>query len=147
MASMTDSLENKLIDFLFRGQAYTPPATWYVGLLTAAPSDSAAGTEVVGNGYARVAVAASLANFAGTQSAGSTTASTGTSGTTSNNGTITFPAPSGGNWGTVTHLGLYTLASGGDLEFQAALTASRVINDGDTAPNFAIGALTLQIDN
>ena len=57
MAAMTDYLENKLIDFLFRAQALgitgatagagTGPATLYVGLLTAAPSDSAAGTAIL----------------------------------------------------------------------------------------------------
>ncbi len=146
MASMTDYLENKLIDFLFRGQSYVPPGSWYIGLLTAAPSDSAAGTEVSGGSYARVAVACSLANFAGTQGAGTTTVSSGSSGTTSNNGAITFPAPTA-NWGTVTHLGVYDAASGGNLCFQVALSASKVINSGDAAPSFAIAALTAQIDN
>ena len=39
----------------------------YVGLLTAAPSDNGGGTEVSGGSYARVAVNATLANWAGTQ--------------------------------------------------------------------------------
>ena len=41
MSAMSDYLENKIIDWLLRGQAYTPPATAYVGLYTAAPSDAA----------------------------------------------------------------------------------------------------------
>lgn len=146
MAAMTDYLENKLIDQLFRGQAYAFPATLYIGLLTAAPSDSAAGTEVAGGAYARVAVASSLSNWAGTQAAASTTASSGTGGTTSNNGAITFPAPTA-NWGSVTHFAIYDAASAGNMLVWGALTAAKTVNNGDAAPSFAAAALTFQVDN
>jgi len=146
MAAMTDYLENKLIDQLFRAQAYTFPTTLHIGLLTAAPADGTAGTEVAGGSYARVAVASSLANWAGTQAAASTVASSGTSGTTSNNATITFPAPTAA-WGVASHWGIYDAASAGNLLFYGALGASKTINNGDAAPSFAAAALTLQIDN
>jgi hypothetical protein len=128
---MSDYLENKLIDQLFRGQAAPTTTTLYVGLLTAAPSDAGGGTEVSGGSYARVSVGSSLANWAGTQSAGSTVASSGTGGQTSNNGAITFPTPSTG-WGTVTHFGIYDAASGGNLLFWGALTIAKTINQADT---------------
>ena len=146
MAAMTDYLENKLIDQMFRAQAYTFPSTLYVGLLTAAPSDSTAGTEVSGGSYARVAVTNSLANWAGTQSAGSTAASSGTSGTTSNNNAITFPAPTA-NWGSVSHFAIYDASSAGNMLIWGALTASKTVNNGDAAPSFAAAALTFQVDN
>jgi hypothetical protein len=156
MAAWSDFAENKLVDWFFRGQAIgitgasaaagTGPTNLYVGLLTAAPSDTGGGTEVTGGSYARVTVASSLANWAGTQSAGSTTASTGSSGTTSNNNPITFPAPTA-NWGVVTHFGVYDATSGGNLLFWAALTASKTINNGDAAPSYAAAQLTFQIDN
>jgi len=146
MAAMSDYLENKIIDWLLRGQTFTPPATAYVALLTAAPSDTGGGTEVSGGSYARVSVSSALANWAGTQSAGSTTASSGTGGTTSNNGSITFPAPTA-NWGTVTHFAVYDASTAGNLLFWAALTTPKTINNGDAAPSFAAGALTFQIDN
>lgn len=146
MAAMTDYLENKIIDQIFRGQAYTFPTTLYVALFTANPTDSAAGTEVTGGSYARVAVVASLANFAGTQSAASTTASTGTTGTTSNNGTVTFPAPTA-SWGVITGIAICDAASAGNQLFFGALTTSKTVNNGDAAPSFAAAALTLQIDN
>jgi hypothetical protein len=130
MAAASDFLENKLVDWLLRGQSFTPPATVYVALLTAAPSDSGGGTEVTGGSYARVAVGSSLANWAGTQSAGSTTASSGTGGQTSNNSAIAFPTPTA-NWGTVTHFALYDAASAGNLLIQAALTTARTINTGE----------------
>jgi len=89
-----------------------------------------------------VAVTASLANFAGTQAAASTTASSGTGGVTSNNGSITFPSPSA-SWGTVTHFGIWDASTGGNLLFHGALTTSKTINNGDAAPSFAAAALTL----
>jgi len=157
MTANTDFFENKLIDFIFRAQALTAigtataaagtgPATLYVGLFTANPTDSTAGTEVTGGSYARVAVTSSLANWAGTQSAGSTTASSGSSGTTSNNNTITFPAPTA-NWGVVTGSGIFDASTGGNLLFWGAQTPNKTVNNGDPAPSFAAAALSYQIDN
>ena len=156
MAAMTDFMENKLLDWLLRAQAIgitgataaaaTGPATVYVGLFTAAPSDVGGGTEVTGNAYARVPVTSSLANWAGTQSGGSTVASSGTSGTTSNNAIITFPTPTPAGWGTVTHFGIFDALTAGNLLIWSALTASKVINVGD-AITFPIGSLTFQDDN
>lgn len=148
MTGMSDEHENTLIDFEFRNLTYTPPTAWYVGLLTAGPTDSSSGTEVSGGAYARVAVTCNTTNWAATNAAGSTAnPSAGTSGTTSNNGAITFPAPSGANWGTCTHLALFTAASGGNPKYYSALTSSKTINDGDAAPVFAAGALTIQLDD
>jgi hypothetical protein len=144
--ALSDYLENKIIDWAIRGQTFTPPASQYFALATTAGSDVACGTEVTGGSYARVAVTSSLANWAGTQSAGSTTASTGTSGTTSNNATITFPAPTAA-WGSVTEYCVFDAASAGNLLWRTALTTPKTINNGDAAPSFAIGAATFQIDN
>lgn len=143
MSAMSDYLENKLIDQLFRGQTFTPPATLYVGLLTAAPSDVGGGTEVSGNDYSRASVSASLTSWAGTQSTGSTTASSGTGGQTSNNASISFPTPSA-TWGTVTHFGVYDAATGGNLLFWGALTISKTINQADTV-QFPAASLTFTL--
>lgn len=146
MSSMSDYLENKIIDWFWRGQVYSPPATHYFALFTTNPTDAGGGVEVSGGSYARVGVTASLANFAGTQSAGSTVASSGTGGTTSNNGAITFPAPTA-NWGVVTGLGVFDAASAGNMTHWSALSAPKTINNGDAAPVFPIGAFTNQVDN
>lgn len=145
MSALSDYLENKLVDLIFRGQAFAAPANLHIGLLTAAPSDAGGGTEVAGGSYARVSVAGSLANWAGTQAGGSTAASSGTGGTTSNNGAINFATPSAG-WGTVTHVGVYDAASGGNLLWYAPLGVSKTINAGDTV-SFPAGSLTFQVDN
>lgn len=146
MTAMSDYLENKVVDYILRAQAFTAPATTYVALLTAAPSDTGGGTEVTGGSYARVAVTSGLTQWAGTQAAASTTASTGTSGTVSNNATITFPAPTA-NWGVCTHFAIYDASSAGNLLIWSALTTSKTINNGDAAPSFAAAALTFQADN
>ncbi len=145
MSGKGDWLENKFLDFLLRAQTFTAPTSVWVALLTAAPSDSGGGTEVSGGSYARVQVTSALANWAGTQSAGSTAASTGTGGQTSNNAAITFPAPTA-NWGSVTHFGLYDAATTGNLLYWAALTTAKTVNNGDASPSFAAGSLTITED-
>lgn len=143
--SFTNYYENKIADDQFRTTALTEPTTHYIGLLTAACSDSAAGTEVSGGSYARVAVTKGDAQWKGTH-ASATGDSSGTGGTISNAGAITFPAPTA-NWGSVTHFGVYDAASAGNLMICQALTTSKTINNGDAAPSFAIDALTIQFDN
>lgn len=145
MSAMSDYLENKIIDQLFRGQAYAFPSTLYVGLLSTSPSDTGGGTEVTGGSYARASAAASLDNFAGTQSVGSTAASTGTTGTTSNNASITFVTPTA-SWGAVAAFGIYDAATGGNLLFFGTLSISKTINQGDTV-TFPAASLSVQIDN
>lgn len=145
MSNLTNFAENKLVDALLRAQAIGTPATWYIALFTSDPTETgAAGTEVTGGSYARVAVTASLANFAGTQAAGSTTASTGTGGVTSNNNAITFPAPTA-NWGVVSHWALMDASTAGNAWVYAPLTASKTVNNGDAAPSFAVAALTFTL--
>jgi hypothetical protein len=145
-AALTDYAENKTVDAILRGQSLGAPATWYAALYTTCPTDASAGTEVSGGSYARVAVTASLANWAGTQAAGSTAASSGTNGTSSNNGTVAFPAPTA-NWGVVQCWGLLDAASSGNLWIYSVLGTAKTINNGDAAPYFPAGAATFQIDN
>jgi hypothetical protein len=145
MAAWTDYAENKIIDAVFRAQALGAPASLYIALVTANGTDSTAGTEVTGGSYARQLITASLANMAGTQSAGSTTASSGTNGTTSNNNVITFPAPTA-NWGVIVGVEIWDAVSGGNRWAYGALTVSKTVNNGDPAPTFPAATLTFQID-
>ena len=142
-AQASDYLENKVIDHLFRTGTFAKPAGLYIALFTAAPSDLGGGTEVVGGGYARVNLAPLDTNWKATQG-GTSGASTGTGGVTSNAVAITFPAPSA-PWGTVTHFGIFDAASGGNLLIHDALTAPRTILSGDPAPSFAVDALTITV--
>lgn len=129
MSSFSDYTENLVLNWLLTTNSATRPTAWYVGLFTAAPSDTGGGTEVVGNAYARVAT--------GTLSV------TGTSPTTAtNSAAIEFAAASGGNWGTVTYAAIFDASTGGNMLAWAALTTSRTINDGDV---FRIPAGSLDI--
>lgn len=141
--ALSDYVENKTLDYILRAQSWTAPATTYIGLSTSACSDSSFGTEVATGSYARVAVTSSLANWAGTQSSGSTSASSGTGGQTSNNAAVNFPTPSA-TWGTVTHWFIADASTSGNLLVCASLTASKTINSGDGV-SFAAGALTITL--
>lgn len=143
--AFTDFYENQIVDHMLRGQAYTPPATLYVGLDTVACTEAGGGTEATGGSYARVAVAG-LTGWAGTQAAGSTAASSGTSGTTSNNAAVTFPAPTA-DWGQVQSFRIWDSVTAGNAILCQTLTLPKTINNGDAAPSFAPGALTIQVDN
>jgi len=129
MAALSDHAEALLLDWLMTNGSATRPTAWYVALYTVAPSDSGGGTEVSGNGYAREAV-----TFAAATSPG---------GTTSNTNAVSFTA-SGGNWGSITHIGIHDAVSGGNLLWHGAMTASKTVNDGDTL-EFSIGNIDLTI--
>jgi hypothetical protein len=147
MASTTYYFQNKLIDQLFRAQAYTFPATLYVSLFTTTPT--ALGTDGVevstaNTGYARVAVASSLADWSGTQGANTVVASTGNTGTTNNNIQITFGTPTA-SWGSVVAQGIWDSATGGNLLLYDTLASPKTINSGDPAPYFAPSELSVTI--
>lgn len=134
--AITDYLENQLILHLFRTGSYTAPTNLYFGLLSTAPDDTGAGTEFSGGAYARVSVAKGDANF---------DATVGGNGTTANTNAITFPAPSGANWGTASYMAVWDAASAGNMLCYATLPTPRIINDGDPAPLFAAGDFTFAI--
>jgi len=130
MAALSDVAEKLLLDWLMTTGTATRPTAWYVALYTLAPSDSGGGTEVSGGGYARQSVTFDAAATPG--------------GTTSNNNVVQFTA-SGANYGTVTHIGIHSASSGsGNLLWHGAMTASRVVNDGDTL-EFSVGNIDLTI--
>ena len=143
---LSDFAENALIDALLRGQTLTAPATMHWGFTTDACTDAGPGTEPSGGAYARVAVTASLANWAGTQGAASTVASTGTSGTTSNNVTITWPTTTA-SWGTLNALRGYDAASAGNQWICLDLAAPFDATSAGITINFAPAQFQFFIDN
>ncbi len=123
MSAASDYLELEILDHVLgKGtRDFTSPANLYIGLHTAAVTDAGTGTEVSGSAYARTAV---TFNAATQPSTGSTYAD--------NSATVTFPTASGGNWGTISHIAIWDNSTGGNLLFHGQLTASKVVNDGDT---------------
>jgi hypothetical protein len=129
MSSFSDYTENLVLNWLLTTNSATRPTAWYVGLFTAAPSDTGGGTEVSGSAYARVVT--------GTITVSGTAPTTAT-----NSAAIEFAAASGGNWGTVTHAAIFDASTSGNMLAWAALTTSRTINDGDV---FRIPASSLTV--
>lgn len=141
MSQMSDYLENKLIDHVFRGLTYSLPGAIYVGLHSASPAD-AGGNEISGNAYARASLSPSASNW---QSTNGTTAgaSTGTGGQTQNANQIAFPTPTA-SWGVITHFAIFDASTGGNMLFWAPLTITKTINQGDSV-SFASGTLTVTL--
>lgn len=117
MSSFTDYTENLVLTWVFTSSSATRPTAWYVGLFTAAPSDTGGGTEVTGSAYARVATG--------------TISGSGTATTFTNAAAIEFAAASGGNWGSIGWAGIFDADTGGNLLAWSPLSTARTINDGD----------------
>lgn len=140
MSQFTNYAENKVADFM-RGQTLTLPSSWFIALGSAA-SDSSF-TELAGTGYARQPVVRSLANWAGTQGAGTTLASSGTSHTTSNNVQISWGTPAS-SWGTATHIGFFDALTSGNCWIWVEL-ASSIDASGSSEVKVLIANLTFSL--
>ena len=128
MAEFTNYLENKLLDHVLNNASFTSPTTVYVGLFTAAPTDTASGTEVSGNSYARQVLSVSTAS----------------DGVVTSDSDITFPQATG-NWGTIVALGVHDALSSGNLLMYTDLTTSKTIETGDIL-KVSTGSFTVSLD-
>ena len=126
--SFTDFLEVELLDHVFGGTAYTPPATVYAALFTTATSGTGSGTEVSGASYARQAMAFDAA----------------VAGATDNTSAVEFPTATS-SWGTITRTALYDALTGGNMLAESALTVSKVVADGDVF-RFQAGEFDITLD-
>ena len=130
MSAASNYTESLALNWLLTTTSATRPTAWYVGLFTAAPSDSGGGTEVSGANYARQTVAFTVSATSGTTTA-------------KNSATVTFPSAGVGGWGTITHIAVFDAVSSGNMLFWGAVTASKQIDSGDT---FQITANNLSIE-
>ena len=146
MSSMSNYLENKLIDFLLRGVSFSALSTLYIALCTAAPSDTSTGstiTEVTGGNYARQSFASNTTNWSTTDGNNNAT-SAGTNGTSTNSVIIPW---NNVTWtATVTHVAICDALSGGNVLFYSSVSPSVSVASGDSI-SFAVGGLSLQVDN
>ena len=137
MASMSNFLENKLIDFILRGISYSPASTLYVALCTAAPTDSSTGStisEINGGNYTRRSLVCNTTNWTASVTTG-----------TSNNATAIEWL--GVTWsGTVSHVAICDSLTSGNMLFYSALSSSQTVASGDSI-SFGINGLSIQIDN
>lgn len=143
MPSLTSFAQNKVLDALMRGVALVTPPIWYVALVTTTgPSNAIAGIEVQGGSYARAAVPASLAAWAGSQGQGSTGISIGLGGNTSNNAAIRFPDPTA-NWGSIVGYEFWDAPVFGTRWVYDVLQVPKTVSVGDSSEMFPAGELQL----
>jgi len=123
--AMTSYLKNELLDAVVNAGSFAV-TTVYVSLHTADPGGTGA-NEVTGGSYSRKSASFGAA----------------TGGAASNDAQIDFTAmPSC----TVTHVALWDAATSGNVLWEGALTASKVVNSGDTV-SFASGALDVDLNS
>lgn len=147
MPGFTNYTEERLIDHQFRTAAWNPPGTGYVFLANADPDEAGAFNEVVGGGYARVAIAAVDASWTAPDIDGAVDGQGRQRYKVGNANAVTFPAPNA-PWNSgnpITHWGYADAASGGAALFYAPLTAPKIITTGGAAPEFAVGDLVLSL--
>ena len=116
MSGFSDYLEDKVLDHVFGGNAFTAPTTLYVALYTVAPSDTGGGTEVSGGAYARQT---GVFTVSGTNPT-----------TATNSAAIEYPTATA-NYGTVVAVGILDASSSGNLLAYSTLDASKVVSSGD----------------
>jgi|TARA_R110002126_G_scaffold98539_1_gene229415 hypothetical protein len=113
--SLTNAFETHTLNYLLNATSVTRPTAWYVGLFTADPTDTGSlSNEISGNSYARRPVAFSVSGAVATNSAA-----------------VEFAAATGGNWGTITHIGVIDASTSGNMIVHSALAVSKAINVGD----------------
>jgi len=123
--SITNATANAALD-KFLGQPISGgglwPSTVYIGLLLAEPNPDGSGVVEPSGGlaYSRPGVTNSIAEWPGATSRQKTHASD-----------IVFPQAIGGNWGTITHVGIFDAASGGSLLAYGPLQTARPVNETD----------------
>lgn len=121
MANHSTYLATAILNAAYRQQAFPSIAQVYVGLFTAAPTDAGGGTEVPtsgGTNYARAAI--TFGAPAGTPP-------------TIENEEVVFNVAAA-SWGTLTHIGLFDAASGGNLlDWQA------IVDPGDMVTPISVG--------
>lgn len=124
--SMSDYLENKVLDGTVKATTYTAPANVYMALYSVAPTDAGGGTELTGNGYSR-----QLISF-GTSAA---------NGEIKNTANVTFT--SSGNAWTVAGAGIFDASSSGNLLYWSSQNRKVAVGASLT---YLTGKITLIIN-
>jgi len=108
MAQMSDYLENKLVDHVFRNTAFTTPGVIHLALFSTDPLDDGSGTELedgTSPAYARITI----------------TMDAPANGVSLNTNELLFTAATG-DWVTITHVAVFDEATGGNMLMHKILT-------------------------
>jgi len=126
-------LAEAALNHFFRNIPTTPPPQVFVGLYISSPTNENIGTEVSGGNYARqrATFTAPVQTEAGKAQIANATE-------------IIFPVATA-NWGNITHFGILTAATGGQLMAHGAVPVPREILSGDEAV-YREESLTISMD-
>lgn len=126
MAAFSDYLEAGVLNHTLRGQTLSTPATIYMALFTADPTDAASGTEVSDSAYIRQDMAKG-----GTISSGWTSPTASGEGmAVSNAKIIQFPPIADGST-TITHYALFDSQTGGNMLYHGEFTVTKTLEIND----------------
>jgi hypothetical protein len=125
--SLTNFLENAIINWLRGTNMPTAPGTLYVALFTADPGEAGGGTEAAYTGYARQPVTLSAPPSP-----------------VNNTGSVTFPVVTDAPQTIVAAALVDAASAGNQLAYDTAMV-NKTVAVGDI-PEFAPGALTFSID-
>lgn len=121
----SDYLEAAQVNEVLGGTPFAAPGTVYMALYSASPTDASAGTELAGNGYARVAKTNDTTNFPAANPK-------------QNGTTIVFPAATGSNWARVYSWQLLDNSTGGNRLYWGPLAGAEKmcsVDDTDVTNN------------
>lgn len=131
--AMTAYLQKKLGDVAIAKADWTMPTTVYMGLASASPGENGSLTsEFSGGSYARVAITAKMGAF------------DSTTGIAVNSSVVTFPSPTAA-WGLLLYAFVADASTAGNVLYYMPVGNPIVVNNGDAAPSFPIGSVTVQI--
>lgn len=123
-------LSAQLLNATLRNTVFTPPSTVYLALYISDPTAADTGQEVSGGAYSRKAITfAAPAVENGKQ-------------TVKSSADVEFPVATA-DWGLVTHVGLRTAATGGNLMWSVPIPSPRTIQSGDK-PKFLAGSTVVR---
>lgn len=129
--AFSDYLEKNILAHVFGSTTFAKPAGIYVGLFTAASTDTTPGGEPPGSaGYARIAATFAVGPD---QPEGSSTYW--------NTNLLQFAAASE-NWGTIGWVGIFDAVSGGNLLAHGPLVTPKPVDLGD-AVRFSVNQLVV----
>ena len=131
MSAASNWLEEAVLNHFFRNTPITAPAQIFLALYISDPTDADVGTEINGGGYARRQITFTAPSQVSDR------------GQITNNAEVRFPVATA-NWGNISHFGIRTAITGGNLLAYGTVPTPRQIESGDEAV-FRANSLTVTL--
>jgi hypothetical protein len=131
--NISNKLSAAIFNHVLRNVPYTAPTTIYLALYKSDPTPADTGSEVTGGSYVRIPITFAAPTLEGGNQ------------TVKNAADIEFPTATA-DWGLVTHIGLRSALTGGDLLWSKAVDNPRTIQTGDK-PRFLKDGTSVKFTN